>query len=100
VPLDSTGSVALTDTGVAVTVSAVPPKVTVGKLLPVHDVTDVVAHRPAPLIPIDVGVPEVFDNTKTELIDGALSAEAESIEPTIVANTPIRWFLNISNPLL
>jgi hypothetical protein len=87
VPADSTdGKVAVTDVGVAVTVSEVPPSVTVGRLDPVHDVTVVVAQSPVPLMPMDVGVPELFDVTSTEVIDGAATAVADKTEATANAN--------------
>ena len=38
----------MTEVGVAVMVRAVPPNVTVGRLVPVHDVTLVVAHSAVP----------------------------------------------------
>jgi hypothetical protein len=70
----------VTEVGVAESVSDVPPSVAVGRFVPVQDVTEVVAHRPEPLMPIDVGVPALFEVTSTELMTGAAPAVVAKIE--------------------
>ena len=81
---------AVADVGVApVTVRLVPPNVTVGKFVPVQVVTPVVVwQRPVPLMPIDVGVPDAFEVTRTEVIAGAAWADALANAAAIATARP------------
>jgi len=86
--LESKGRLAETRVAlVEVTVTAVPPTVTVGA-------THGVAHRPEPLMLIAVGVPAAEYVVKTEVTDGAASAAVAGMSaPRVKATACASWKL-------